>query len=1002
MFHMFCQCSSLISLNITNFDTSKVTDMSYMFFNCKKLKEINLSNFDTSQVIKMDRMFSYCKNLTSLNLNNFNTSKVDDMNHMFSKCLSLNSLNLSNFDTSNVKDMNAMFANCFIINSLDISSFDTSHISNMSGMFYNCSRLSILDLSNFNTSNSTEMNHMFFGCASLNYINLSNFDTSNVKRMDNMFYNCSSLTSLDISNFNTSEVYKINNMFYNCINLSILNLSNFEISNVFKDNDIEKMFYNCSSLKILNLSNFDISNINALQSMFNGCQNSEYINFTVSNSNGTIKDIFLLTHPNLVICEANNNDIFIDSNLLTKINIYCDYNKINIIVTNNYFCYLENSSLYDNNICTICDEKFFIDENGLINISNNYFINCIDSINSGGYYINFSTIIYNEIKNRTEIIQHIIDDLIKDFNMTELDNGEDKKSVDKNKVIILTSTNNQKNNEEKNNITMNLGECENKLKNDYNISYNNSLYILQIITEEEGMKIPKIEYEVYYPLNGNNITKLNLTTCKDTKIEISIKVKINDSLDKYNPKSDYYNDICYTSTSESGTDISLKDRKNEFIDNNMSLCEENCDLIEYNRIKEKAKCSCDIKLSIPSDYEIQFNKNEFFKSFIDIKNMFNLNIIKCYKIVFKIKRLIKNHGFLIVGSIIILYFITLIIFSSHSYDKIKEEIFNIIFAIKINANPIKKNKNKKGENKHFNKKKNNKKLLKSLTKKFKDGNETIKCTFNNKMKNKSKQVTQNISRKLLLNQINKFSIIKETKNTDANKILQKKDFELNSLDYIEAIKLDHRNYCEYYISLIKYNHPILFSFIPFEDYNSYIIKLFLFFFSFYLDIAINALFFTDDTMHKIYSDKGKFDLLYQIPQILYSTLISRVFDTFIRSLALSQNNIIELKQVRVKKRLKARQNKLLRILKIKFILFFISSFIFLICFGYYITCFCGIYINTQIHLIKDSIMSLFLSLLIPFIMYLLPGIFRIPSLRVMKPNRIILYKVSQFIENWFC
>ena len=62
---------------------------------------------------------------------------------------------------------------------------------------------------------------------------------------------------------------------------------------------------------------------------------------------------------------------------------------------------------------------------------------------------------------------------------------------------------------------MNLGECENKLKNDYNISYNNSLYILQIITEEEGMKIPKIEYEVYYPLTGNNLTKLNINSCKD-------------------------------------------------------------------------------------------------------------------------------------------------------------------------------------------------------------------------------------------------------------------------------------------------------------------------------------------------------------------------------------------------------------------------------------------------------------------------------------------------------
>ena len=354
----------------------------------------------------------------------------------------------------------------------------------------------------------------------------------------------------------------------------------------------------------------------------------------------------------------------------------------------------------------------------------------------------------------------------------------------------------------------------------------------------------------------------------------------------------------------------------------------------------------------------------------------------------------KNYGFFIVGSIIIIYFIILLVFTIYSYDKIKKEVFNIILALKINANPVKKNINKNRKKKMY---------LKNIDINYKDKKNKLK------QKNKIKGENKNYKRQIQNIVINPYTKM----NSKSNKFIfhennlnikytHKKDFELNSLNYIEAIKLDHRNYCEYYISLIKYNHPILFSFIPFEDYNSYIIKLFLFFFSFYLDIAINALFFTDDTMHKIYSDKGKFDLLYQIPQILYSTLISRVFDTFIRSLALSQNNIIELKQVRVKKRLKARQNKLLRILKIKFILFFISSFIFLICFGYYITCFCGIYINTQIHLIKDSIMSLFISLLIPFIMYLLPGIFRIPSLRVMKPNRIILYKVSQFIENWFC
>ena len=180
------------------------------------------------------------------------------------------------------------------------------------------------------------------------------------------------------------------------------------------------------------------------------------------------------------------------------------------------------------------------------------------------------------------------------------------------------------------------------------------------------------------------------------------------------------------------------------------------------------------------------------------------------------------------------------------------------------------------------------------------------------------------------------------------------------------------------------------------------IKIILFFFSFCLDFTINALFFTDETMHKIYIDKGEFDLLYQIPQIIYSTLISKFIVTFIRSLALSQDNIVELKQVKNKKHLMIKQNKLLSKLKTKFTLFFISTFIILICCLYYITCFCGIYINTQIHLIKDSIMSLIISLLIPFVLCLIPGIFRIPALRAVKTNRVTLYKVSQFIENWFC
>ena len=295
----------------------------------------------------------------------------------------------------------------------------------------------------------------------------------------------------------------------------------------------------------------------------------------------------------------------------------------------------------------------------------------------------------NNTENRTEIIQNIIDNLIDEFNCIEIDNGNDKTIVEKDMVIILTSTQNQKINEDTNNVTMYLGECENVLKNEYNISEDEPLYMLQIISEEEGMKIPKVEYEVYYPLNNSNdLTKLDLALYKDTKEEISISVKINGTLDIYNPKSDYYNDICSKTTSESGTDISLKDRKNEYVENNMALCEENCELIEYDYIKEKAKCSCDIKLSIPPDFNIKFNKNDFFKSFTDVNNILNINIMKCYKTVLKIKSLKNNYGFFIIGFIVLLYFITLLIFTTVSFNELKKDINKIIFALKVNEIPI--------------------------------------------------------------------------------------------------------------------------------------------------------------------------------------------------------------------------------------------------------------------------------------------------------------------------
>ena len=156
----------------------------------------------------------------------------------------------------------------------------------------------------------------------------------------------------------------------------------------------------------------------------------------------------------------------------------------------------------------------------------------------------------------------------------------------------------------------------------------------------------------------------------------------------------------------------------------------------------------------------------------------------------------------------------------------------------------------------------------------------------------------------------------------------------------------------------------------------------------------------DYVVYMIYQDKGRFDLLFQIPQILYSTLISRLIDTLIKNFALFQDNIIELKQERGKINIKKKYVRILKNIKIKIIFFFVLTFIILLFFWYYITCFCGIYVNTQIHLIKDSIISLITSLIYPFVIYLIPGIFRIPALRVEKQFGKYLYKFSLFLENY--
>ena len=228
---MFRDLSNLISLDVSSFDTSKVTNMEAMFAGMPSLTSLNLSNFDTSKVTRMNSMFEGASRLTTLNLSNFDTSQVTDMEAMFGYMYGLTSLNISSFDTSQVTNMRDMFSNMRNLTSLNLSNFNTSKVTDMRAMFGYMYGLSSLNLTNFDTSKVTDMNSMFAGM-SLTSLNLSNFNTSKVTDMGSMFYNMRNLSSLNLTNFDTSKVTDMSDMFSNMFNLTTLDISNFDTSNV--------------------------------------------------------------------------------------------------------------------------------------------------------------------------------------------------------------------------------------------------------------------------------------------------------------------------------------------------------------------------------------------------------------------------------------------------------------------------------------------------------------------------------------------------------------------------------------------------------------------------------------------------------------------------------------------------------------------------------------------------------------------------------------------------
>ena len=896
-------------------------------------------------------------------------------------------------------------------------------------MFYNCENLKYLNILNFDSSSATNITHLFDGCKSLKYLNMYNYIENNDLNVNDIF-----------NDINENLMRCINNTLNARKLISLLNEKNIK-NDCSNECFYEHILYNPEEDQcIVQCYKDDEYKYKYNNKCYKSCDN--YYSYDKKECIDKIPEGYYLNSSLLktinkypIKCKSCS-DKSMENNLCISCNN--NYNEIKKNLFNDCIMYCLEGYININNICQNTYNIISCNDNNDYELVSNH--SCIDKCISINFLRNICKAKNNTLKIKTNITNNIREDIKNGTLNSFLENVTNNEKIDieiyeKNIIYQITSTFNQ-NNKLYNNISIiKLKECENRLKAYYKLDENKSFIILKIDDYEEGLLMPIVEYEVYHP---DTLQKIDLDICENITIEISLPVSIDDDeLYKYNSSSDYYNDKCYPYTSENGTDITLSDRQLDYVYSNLSICENNCILEGYNNTAKYASCNCEIKNEINLAEDIIIDKDKLLKSFINIKGMINLEVLKCYYILFKKDGLLINIGSYILLCTIFIFIICLIFFILKGYNflinkinmlikkkkhKINKNPYNLIFTEiknnkKRNINIKKYNSNKKCKakksmmisTKNQIKNKNTNfppKIIRNLKQRkvttitktnnifnINDKNNSVNLSKSklkmNKSKNKKLRIKLNITKEK-----NKFINIDNNNNN-----LKLNDYEINVLIYSKALKYDKRTYFQYYLSLLKTKHLLFLAFYPNNnDYNSQIIKICLFFFSFTLYYTINALFFTDDTIHQIHESEGKLDFIYQIPQILYSTIISAIINALIKYFSLSEKIILNLKNEKNIQNYKNIIPKTINCLKIKFICFFILSFIFLILFWYYLSCFCAVYKNTQMYLIEDTLISFCLSLLYPFGLNLIPGIFRIPSLKSPNHNKECMYKLSRIIQ----
>ena len=523
-----------------------------------------------------------------------------------------------------------------------------------------------------------------------------------------------------------------------------------------------------------------------------------------------------------------------------------------------------------------------------------------------------------------------------------------------------------------------------------NIILGNSLFVFKIENKVPPCKIPFVDY-ILFTRDASDDFENNLYYYNNymQKLYYYIPVNINvDELYLYNKSDNYYKEECKVFKSKNGTDIPLYSRKKFFNTRFLSPCENNCQFEGYVTFYDTPsfKCECNIKEDLVSITELNYmaltNESSLLYQFDIEPKLTNFDVIKCYYLIASVDYITKNPGFYLLSLILLFLFIIIFIFIFKGYNSLSQRIDEaikmkfhpeldvsnknlIVLKIKIkhkNSSRIKKNKNKRSKST----KNMNRDIKKPKTINIR-GNSV--ASNNNMMSNKSSDPKNQLTKVDSLGQLNE--------ENNRNAYTFENDYELNNISFQQAIKIDNREFCDLYRSLIKNKQLIMFSFFDFNSYNSPIIKKTIFFLSFIYHYGFNAFFFTDEILDTIFEEEGKYNPLVLVPLAVYSAMITTVFiKLLVDFLVLTEKQVLRIKNEETEEKANDEKKRLLKITIIKLCIFFSINIILLIFFWFYLTCFNAVYPNTQIFLVINTAISFVISNIIPLIYNLIPAFIR--------------------------